>query len=221
MVGEAAAFMAVEAVVFVVVAVEAVVFMVVVAVASARAVEEGLEGVLFRHPRLALELPVPQPLLPCARGVGLLHGPATIIPGREVVSLAGISEMEILRRRLLRSPTDDGIHLAAQLGAVEVWARKRKLGPQVTAAGMFLAGIVQRGLPDRSAAFRVRDMRSGRILPSREMLSPSRNRFRRFTTRLGARSLPVPVCGPPPPFPAVRVSLADQRLWLIGDSRVV
>jgi hypothetical protein len=125
MVGEVAAFMAVVAVVFVVVAVEAVVFMVVEAVASARAVEVGLEGVLSLRPRLVPEHHVPQRLLPCAQGVGLLHGPATIITGRAVVSPAGISDWEILCRRLLRSPTDGGIPLAAKPGAVELRVRNR------------------------------------------------------------------------------------------------
>lgn len=89
---------------------------------------------------------------------------------------------EMLALLLLPSATDAGIHSAAQPEAAERLAHNRNLDPGLTAAGKLPAGIAAADLLVRSEAFRVRAIKSGRILLPREMLFPGLNRYREFTT---------------------------------------
>ena len=77
-----------------------------------------------------------------------------------------------------------GIRLAAQVEAVDLRARNRKLAPRVTQeAFTSSAGIADRHLLARCVTFQGRVAKSGKMLPRREMLFPGLNRFPHFTVR--------------------------------------
>jgi len=70
----------------------------------------------------------------CARRVGSLHGPATTVLDPGVISRAGISESEIPPRCRIAPPKANGVHLAAQRGAVELSRLNPTLDPLRTRA---------------------------------------------------------------------------------------
>src|SRR6266851_7624652 len=131
-------------------AVAGAVFMAVAEVACARPAAAGPAGgrihrlllVPERHGRIVRLL--------CARRVDSRRGPATTVLDPAVISRAGISEWEIPPRGRQASPTANGIHLAAQRGAVDL----RRLNPtpdhlRARAAGG--ASLVQIARQDQTA----------------------------------------------------------------------
>jgi hypothetical protein len=186
--------------------------------ACAPAEEAGSAAGRLRRPLLPIEVQVPHR----AQGASSPRGPATTSLDPAGISRAGISGLGIPPRLPVRSPTAGGIPLEAQPVAVALRAHNRKPGPPVTPeASTPLAGIADRDLVRQFAAFRVKAVKFGRMLPPREMLFPGLNRFPLFTIRSAAHPPRVPGSGRTRRSPRLRALPADRRSWAIEDFRVV
>src|ERR1700688_3021174 len=101
------------------------------AVVCTLAAEAVLAGVRIRHLPPVTEVHLLRPLPPRVQVVSTQRGRVTAILDPAVISRAGVNGMEILPRHLLLPLMANGIPLAAQLEAVDLRARNRRLGPQV------------------------------------------------------------------------------------------
>jgi hypothetical protein len=146
------------------------------------------------------------------------HGLATTILDPAVISQAAISGLEIPLRLHQLSPTAGGIPLEVPPVAVDLRAHHRNPAPQVPQeASTSLAGIAERELQGRFAAFQARVAKFGKMLPPREMLFPGLNRFPLFTIRSGVHTLRVPGSGRTQRSPRLRALPGGRRSWAIED----
>jgi len=129
---------------------------------------------------------------------------------------------DILRLPVRPIPAANGVRLAAHLEAADLKRLNPERHPRPTqaAGGMSSARIAERDLPGRFAAFQAKVAKSGRTLPSREMLFRGLNRFPPCTVRLTHQPRQIPRPDRTRPSPPHRTLPVRPRSWAIEDFRV-
>lgn len=159
----------------------------------------------------------PRPQGPAIRA-GCLARPHVPTAIRTVVAKG----RDILRLPVRPIPAANGVRLAAHLEAADLKPLNPERDPRRTqaAGGMSSARIVERDPLDRFAVFQGKVAKSGRTLPSHEMLFRGLNRFPHYTVRLAHQPRQIPRSGRIRPSPPHRTLPLRPRSRAVEDFRV-